>query len=58
MGLIWNTTPVFLPEKFHGLRSLVEYDPWGHEESDTTERVRVRARARAHTTLSGGGEFL
>ena len=52
VGLIWNTTPVFLPEKFHGLRSLAGCDPWGHEESDTTERVRVRARARAHHSLS------
>ena len=52
VGLIWNTTPVFLPEKFHGLRSLAGCDPWGHEESDATERVHVRARARTHTTLS------
>ena len=30
-------TPVFLPEKFHGQRSLVGYSPWGCKESDTTE---------------------
>ena len=23
----------------HGQRSLVAYNPWGHEESDTTERL-------------------
>ena len=23
----------------HGQRSLVGYSPWGHEESDTTERL-------------------
>ena len=23
-------TPVFLPGKFHGQRSLVDYSPWGH----------------------------
>ena len=23
-------TPVLLPRKFHGLRSLVDYSPWGH----------------------------
>ena len=31
------TTPVLLPGKFHGWRSLVGYSPWGREESDTTE---------------------
>ena len=30
-------TPVFLPGKFHGHRSLVGYSPWHHKESDTTE---------------------
>ena len=24
----WQSTPVFLPEKFHGQRSLVGYSPW------------------------------
>ena len=31
------TTPVFLPGKSHGQRSLVGYSPWGHKESDTTQ---------------------
>ena len=35
----WQPTPVFLPEKFHGLRSLAGYSPWGHKESDTTEQL-------------------
>ena len=30
-------TPVFLPGKFHGQRSLAGYSPWSHKESDTTE---------------------
>ena len=30
-------TPVFLPGKFHGQKSLVGYSPWGRKESDTTE---------------------
>ena len=30
-------TPVFLPGKSHGQRSLVGYCPWGRKESDTTE---------------------
>ena len=32
-----NPTPVFLPGEFHGQRSLADYSPWGHKESDTTE---------------------
>ena len=31
----WPPTPVFLPGKFHGQRSLAGYGPWGHKESDT-----------------------
>ena len=27
----WQTTPVFLPGKSHGQRSLVGYSPWGHK---------------------------
>ena len=30
-------TPVFLPGKFHGQRSLAGYSLWGCKESDTTE---------------------
>ena len=33
----WLPTPVFLPEEFHGQRSLVGYSPWGCKELDTTE---------------------
>ena len=29
-----NPTPVFLPGKFHGERSLTGYSPWGSKESD------------------------
>ena len=32
-------TPVFLPGKSHGQRSLVGYSPWGRKESDRTERL-------------------
>ena len=30
-------TPVFLPGKSHGQRSLVGYSPWGHKDLDMTE---------------------
>ena len=35
----WQHSPVFLPGKFHGQRSLVGYRPWCHKESDTTEHL-------------------
>ena len=38
-------TPVFWPGEFHGL-----YSPWGHKESDTTERLSL-------SSLSGSVEF-
>ena len=33
----WLPTPVFLPGKFHGHRSLEGYSPWDHKQSDMTE---------------------
>ena len=41
--ILWRrkcqTTPVLLPGKSHGQRSLVGYSPWGHKESDTPEHA-------------------
>ena len=37
----WQPSPVFLPGKFHGQRSLVGYSPRGHIQSDTTERTHM-----------------
>ena len=44
------TTPVLLPGKSHGWRSLVGCSPWGYEESDTTEWLHF------HFSLSCIGE--
>ena len=33
----WHPTPVLLPGKSHGRRSLVDYSPWGCKESDMTK---------------------
>ena len=33
----WQPTPVLLPGKFRGWRSLVGYSQWGRKELDTTE---------------------
>ena len=35
----WHPTPVLLPGKSRGRRSLAGYSPWGHQESDTTEQL-------------------
>ena len=46
----WHPTPVLLPGKSHGWRSLVGCGPWGYEESDMTERLPF------HFSLSCIGE--
>ena len=46
----WQSTPVLLPGKSHGQRSLVGCSPWGCKESDTTERLHF------HFSLSCIGE--
>ena len=33
----WQSTPEFLPRKFHRQRRWAGYGPWCHKESDTTE---------------------
>ena len=33
----WQPTPVLLPGKSHGWRSLVGYNLWGRKELDTNE---------------------
>ena len=38
----WHPTPVLLPGKSHGRRSLVGYSPCGRKESDMTERLHFR----------------
>ena len=46
----WQPTPVLLPGKSHGRRSLVGCSPWGRKESDTTEELHF------HFSLSCIGE--
>ena len=46
----WHPTPVLLPGKSHGRRSLVGCSPWGCEELDRIERLRF------HFSLSCIGE--
>ena len=35
----WQPTPVFLPGKSHGQRSLAGYSPWGHKELGIVEAI-------------------
>ena len=35
----WHPTPVLLPGKSHGWRSLEGCSPWGHRGLDMTERL-------------------
>ena len=46
----WHPTPVLLPGRSHGWRSLVGCSPWGLEELDMTERLHF------HFSLSCIGE--
>ena len=46
----WHPTPILLPGKSHGQRSLIGCNPWGREELDTTERLHF------HFSLSCIGE--
>ena len=40
----WLLTPVFWPGEFHEQRSLADYSPWGHKESDTIEQLLLFKR--------------
>ena len=42
----WQSTPVFLPGKSHGERSLAGYSPWGHK------RVRQNLATTTNSILS------
>ena len=46
----WHPTPVLLPGKSHGWRSLEGCSPWGHWGSDTTDQLHF------HFSLSCIGE--
>ena len=46
----WHPTPVLLPRKSHGWRSLVGCSPWGRYKLDATERLHF------HFSVSFTGE--
>ena len=43
-------TPVFLPGEFHRERSLADYSPWGHQESNMTEHL-APSLTKSHSIL-------
>ena len=45
----WQSTPVFLPGGCHGQRNLAGCCPYGHKESDMTERACARTHTHTHT---------
>ena len=55
----WQSTPVLLPGKSLGQRSLVGYSPWGRKELDMTELLHVHMESRKMVlmNLSAGQEW-
>ena len=47
----WKPTPVFLPGKSHGQKSLVGYSPWGCKELDTTEHTHTHTHTHTPHTI-------
>ena len=47
----WQPTPVFLPGKFHGERSLVGYSSWGKKKKKKKKKERMNLQLLYH----GGG---
>ena len=42
-------TPVLMPGKSHGQRSLAGYNPWGHKESDMTWQLNINKMSGTQT---------
>ena len=47
----WQPTPVFLPGKSHGQRSLVGYGLWGCKELDMTEQLNLQRSSDLSASL-------
>ena len=48
----WQHTPIFLPGKFHGQRSLVGYSPWGRKQLDTPKHAAHTSPSAPHSAPS------
>ena len=47
----WQSTPVFLPGKSHGQRSLAGYSPWGHKRIRHDLVTKQHTHTHTHTCL-------
>ena len=45
----WQSTPIFLPRKFRGQRSLTSYSSWSFKESNMTEQLSTHTHTHTHT---------
>ena len=50
----WHPTPVLLPRKSSGQRSLIGCSPWGRKESDTTKQLHFHFHYVPSTVLGRG----
>ena len=53
----WQPTPVFLPGKSQGQRSLEGYSPWGHKGSDTSAHTQHNILHMRCLFIFGNKEF-
>ena len=51
----WQCTPVYLPGKSHGQRSLAGYSAWGRKESDMTGRLHFTGNTGAQSSFTYEG---
>ena len=47
----WQPTPVFLPGKFYGQRSLAGYSSWDHKESHITDLTHTHTHTHTESLL-------
>ena len=52
----WQPTPVCLPGKSHGQRSLVGNSQWGHKQSGMTEHTHTHTYNEALSSLKKEGD--
>ena len=48
----WQPTPVFLPGKSHGQRSLAGYSPWSQKELNMTEHMAESILISLHSEVA------
>ena len=53
----WQPTPLFLPGKSHGQRSLADCSPWRCKELDTTEQLSTHRCTYLEVELLSHAEF-